>query len=110
MSNVCCSIELEPRTLKQGQLIHAREIAADVVQKMKAEEAYTVFIKGLRPEKQMDQIEENKHQEDHHQEPVDYCHKDKGEDFESPCQCSVITSNIESPDQINIKEPLSAPF
>ncbi|KAK8629087.1 hypothetical protein V6N13_077944 [Hibiscus sabdariffa] len=43
MAKVCCSIEMEPRTLKQGQLHHAREMA----QKMEPEEAAAVFIEGI---------------------------------------------------------------
>ncbi|KAA0051034.1 uncharacterized protein E5676_scaffold347G00210 [Cucumis melo var. makuwa] len=42
--NVCCSIELEPKTLNQGQLHQAREVAADVVQKLEPSEASLVLI------------------------------------------------------------------
>ncbi|KAJ7011875.1 hypothetical protein NC653_002080, partial [Populus alba x Populus x berolinensis] len=44
MANICCSIEMEPRTLREAQLSHAREEAADVAQKMEPKEASDVFI------------------------------------------------------------------
>ncbi|XP_054779609.1 uncharacterized protein LOC129287471 isoform X2 [Prosopis cineraria] len=37
------SIELEPKTLNQGQISQARKVAADVVQKMEPKEASSLF-------------------------------------------------------------------
>ncbi|CAK7356741.1 unnamed protein product [Dovyalis caffra] len=111
MANTCCLIEMEPRTLREGQLNHAREVAADVVQKMEPKEASTAFNKGLRPVvsiKQMNQIEENG---DQHNDKLVKCKEETAEIIDRPCQCSCVTENIEeSPDQMNLKEPLSAPF
>ncbi|XP_012069104.1 uncharacterized protein LOC105631559 isoform X2 [Jatropha curcas] len=115
MAKLCCPIELEPKTLKEDQLIHAREVAADVVQKMEPEEAQasTIFIKGMTAVvsiKEMDNIEENGYGEDDKRLAAD-CNKESSEIIDSPCQCSVIstsTTNLEFPEQI--KEPLSAPF
>ncbi|KAJ9190241.1 hypothetical protein P3X46_001465 [Hevea brasiliensis] len=113
MANVCCSIEMEPRTLREGQLTHAREVAADVVQKMEPKEASNVFIEGLRsiPKMKVEEMEENEHQQKHKLLVVDCNEKAEPEMIESPCQCSLDRSNIEmeSPEQ-TIKEPLSAPF
>ncbi|KAJ4828292.1 hypothetical protein Tsubulata_034963 [Turnera subulata] len=109
MANVCCSIELEPRTLNEGQLNHAREVAADVVQKMEPKEASIVVIKGLPPPVpaiEMDWREKNGDDLEHNL--VSY--EDKAAIIEGPCQCSCIPSNVESPEQVNFKEPLSAPF
>ncbi|XP_002299733.3 uncharacterized protein LOC7470576 isoform X1 [Populus trichocarpa] len=127
MANICCSIEMEPRTLREGQLSHARvskafdllqalnvsffqEVAADVAQKMEPEEASDVFINGLRPVvsiKEMSQIEGNGDRHDH---KVVECKEKTAEIIDRPCQCSCIPKDIESPDQLNLKEPLSAPF
>ncbi|XP_051119523.1 uncharacterized protein LOC127243508 [Andrographis paniculata] len=51
--NVCCAIEMEPRTLSQGQLTHAREIAEDIVQKTDLHEASAVFIQEFKPPAEM---------------------------------------------------------
>ncbi|KAL5756000.1 hypothetical protein ACOSP7_020423 [Xanthoceras sorbifolium] len=107
--STCCCIELEPKTLNQGQLNIAREVAADEIQKMESKEATNPLIKGLEPvgeEEQNEQIlkEENSHK--HHVEG----NNEKPQVIERPCQCSLTNINAESPDQINLKEPLSAPF
>ncbi|XP_011046755.1 PREDICTED: uncharacterized protein LOC105141272 [Populus euphratica] len=110
MANICCSIEMEPRTLREGQLSHAREVAADVAQKMEPEEASDVFINGLRPVvsiKETSQIEGNG---DRHGHKVAECKEKTAEIIDRPCQCTCIPKDIESPDQLNLKEPLSAPF
>ncbi|KAJ7011873.1 hypothetical protein NC653_002080, partial [Populus alba x Populus x berolinensis] len=110
MANICCSIEMEPRTLREAQLSHAREEAADVAQKMEPKEASDVFINGLRPVvsvKETSQIEGNG---DRHGHKVGECKEKTAEIVDRPCQCSCIPQDIESPDQLNLKEPLSAPF
>uniref|UniRef100_A0A0A0K9S8 Uncharacterized protein n=1 Tax=Cucumis sativus TaxID=3659 RepID=A0A0A0K9S8_CUCSA len=101
--NVCCSIELEPKTLNQGQLHKAREVAADVVQKLEHSEATLVLIdmvERLRPMKCMfggggggggslREFEEERKR----------------------CQCSYVSTD-QSPNKVLelLKEPLSAPF
>lgn len=36
--------------------------------------------------------------------------EEKANIIEVPCQCSYTTTNVESPDQGRLREPLSAPF
>ncbi|KAK2654679.1 hypothetical protein Ddye_014535 [Dipteronia dyeriana] len=120
MANICCPIEMEPKTLNQGQLNIAREVAADVVQKMESKEATIALIKGLesvREEQNYEQIfkEENSHNKyviEGSCAIINSIEKPP-QVIERPCQCSLMTNiNIaaESPDQNNLKEPLSAPF
>ncbi|EXB74564.1 hypothetical protein L484_026261 [Morus notabilis] len=111
MANVCCSIELEPRTLKGGQLNHAREVAADVVEKLKPHEATVMFIEGLRPTgsiKKMKKITEEEEKEDH--QVVGYMEKAKMIEIPCQCSCTVGTNISESTEQDKLREPLSAPF
>ncbi|KAI3427655.1 uncharacterized protein J3R85_009214 [Psidium guajava] len=49
MASTRCPIEMEPRTLREGQLNHAREVAADVIQKMEPDKATSIFTEGLKP-------------------------------------------------------------
>ncbi|KAM3380184.1 hypothetical protein P3S68_005757 [Capsicum galapagoense] len=44
MANFCCPIEMEPKTLKQGQLNLAREVAVDIVQNTESGEASNLFL------------------------------------------------------------------
>ncbi|PON54330.1 hypothetical protein PanWU01x14_195590 [Parasponia andersonii] len=110
MANVCCSIELEPRTLKEGQLNHAREVAVDVVQKLEPHEATVIFIEGLRPIgsiQKMKQITEEE-EEDNRVGVL----KENAQMIEIPCQCTctATTTSTESLEQNKLREPLSAPF
>ncbi|BFG24426.1 uncharacterized protein Pyn_04181 [Prunus yedoensis var. nudiflora] len=111
MAKVCCSIELEPRTLSEGQLNHARELAADVVEKMEQEEASAVFIRGLRPVGSMKEMVHMIAEEGEQlQSKVVEC-KEEAQILETPlCQCLCPTVNTQSPDQGRLTEPLSAPF
>ncbi|KAI9162616.1 hypothetical protein LWI28_028976 [Acer negundo] len=120
MANICCSIEMEPKTLNQGQLNIAREVAADVVQKMESKEATIALIKGLESVREDQNYEQILKEENSHNKHVieGSCaiinsNEKPPQVIERPCQCSLMTNvNIaaESPDQINLKEPLSAPF
>ncbi|XP_057797245.1 uncharacterized protein LOC131013197 isoform X2 [Salvia miltiorrhiza] len=109
MANFCCSIELEPRTLKQGQLDHAREIAVDIVQTKEPDEASTMFTEGLKevvgikePAVVVTVSGENPPEEGEGAAVI------KEEiTVETYCQCLVVES---SPECRDIKEPLSAPF
>ncbi|GLT66283.1 hypothetical protein SLA2020_386540 [Shorea laevis] len=106
MANICCSIELEPRTLKQGQLNHAREMAADAAQKMEQRE-FSIFIRGLR---EIEQIKENEIQLQDDSPQIDQSKK-KDQITENPCQCSCSVVNNETPDDgMDFKEPVTAPF
>ncbi|GMN37156.1 hypothetical protein TIFTF001_006586 [Ficus carica] len=118
MASVCCSIELEPRTLRGRQLNHAREEAADVVRKLKAHEATIMFIEGSRPVssiKKMKQIIEDEEEEGEEEDGVVGC-MTSAQIIEIPCQCAcstaAATTSTESleQDQPIIRQPLSAPF
>ncbi|KAI5336994.1 PREDICTED: LOC110613993 [Prunus dulcis] len=110
MAKVCCSIELEPRTLSEGQLNHARELAADVVEKMEPEEASAIFIQGLRPVGSMKDMVHMVAEEGEQLQSKVVEWKEAQILETPPCQCLCSTVNIESPDQGTLTEPLSAPF
>ncbi|XP_030526395.1 uncharacterized protein LOC115738049 [Rhodamnia argentea] len=110
MASTCCPIEMEPRTLRQGQLIHAREVAEDVIQKMEPNKATSIFTEGLKltnPTKDAGRSAE--HGEEVGGEPIE-SQKQRAECIEKPCQCSCASGLGESPDQPELKEPVSAPF
>ncbi|KAL9460582.1 hypothetical protein AB3S75_003727 [Citrus x aurantiifolia] len=102
--NTCCPIEMEPKTLREVQLNHAIEVAADAVQKMEPEEASISFIK----DSEAVGVEEKERTQKGQQFPNDQ--KTMNPIIKTPCQCSLMNVNVDSPDQINLKEPLSAPF
>ncbi|KAL1559102.1 hypothetical protein AAHA92_09484 [Salvia divinorum] len=116
MANFCCSIELEPRTLKQGQLDHAREIAVDIVQTKEPDKASTMFTEGL---KEVVEIKEPAVVVSVSGENLPRKAVEEGDrggavfkeevvvNMEAYCQCLVVES---SPECRDIKEPLSAPF
>ncbi|KAK3219936.1 hypothetical protein Dsin_013906 [Dipteronia sinensis] len=153
MANICCSIEMEPKTLNEGQLNIAREVGADVVQKMESKEATITLIKvsliplycisysttckifivsltklscellffqgleSVREEQNYEQILKDENSQNKHviegSCSIINSNEKPPQVIERPCQCSLVTNiNIaaESPDQINLKEPLSAPF
>ncbi|KAG4211707.1 hypothetical protein ERO13_A02G118500v2 [Gossypium hirsutum] len=103
MANVCCSIEMEPRTLNQGQLNHARGMAADVAQKMDPKEASASFIEGIGLMTSGGEIKEVVTE----LTLTDDEEKEVGVQniVERPCQCSCKINNIESPDpDFSVKE------
>ncbi|KAK6153640.1 hypothetical protein DH2020_013279 [Rehmannia glutinosa] len=109
MANFCCSIETEPRTLNQGQLNYAREIAVDIVQKNEPDEASSIFketltqIQGLKAPPVVG-IKETVVVVVPDANPP---HKA----VETNCQCSSSALAMESsPEECRVKEPLSAPF
>ncbi|XVF26816.1 hypothetical protein REPUB_Repub14bG0051600 [Reevesia pubescens] len=120
MAKVCCSIEMEPRTLNQGQLNHAREMAADVAQKMEPREASAIFIEqgmglisGVAIKEVVDELKLTNEEKEVGVEKHDeyFNQKEKAQSIEErPCQCSCENNNIESPDPNNLKEPVTAPF
>ncbi|KAK4269332.1 hypothetical protein QN277_022503 [Acacia crassicarpa] len=120
------SIELEPKTLSQGQLSQARKVAADVVQKMEPKRASALFTEGLEhsSEEEMTEVddEEEEHEEKDVEEikPVGCIEKIEEKIEEKVCNMSVYSSSssimvdsLSSSDQlhhIHQHEPLSAPF
>ncbi|XP_019417955.1 PREDICTED: uncharacterized protein LOC109328784 isoform X2 [Lupinus angustifolius] len=100
MENTSCPIELEPRTLSQMQLTQAREVAAEIVQKLEPIEASTLFLEEIR------KIGENERQVE---ELIDCIEKDEFIHAEKACHCKC-SCNVENTLHSDIKEPLSAPF
>ncbi|XP_024185484.1 uncharacterized protein LOC112190287 isoform X2 [Rosa chinensis] len=101
MAKVCCSIEMEPRTLSQVQLNHAREMAEDVVQKMESNEASATFS-------EVDHVNIAEAGEEPQNKLI--LESEEAQLYERSCQCLCAAANIETPDQEKLKEPLSAPF
>ncbi|KAH7858229.1 hypothetical protein Vadar_021551 [Vaccinium darrowii] len=109
MAKPCCSIDMEPRTLNMGQLNHAREVAVDIVQKKEPNEASSIFMKGLEPVVGIRDAAQIVQKGDSIHELAE-C-EEKSKIIETTCQCVCSNSGImESPDPVNLKEPLSAPF
>ncbi|KAL5729056.1 hypothetical protein ACHQM5_002060 [Ranunculus cassubicifolius] len=110
MAHLSCSIEMEPRTLSEVQLNHAREVAVHIIQNMEPNDSSTAFIEGLKPVvpiKEMEQIIERRQQR---QKLVD-CKEISVPALEPSCDCACTSTNVdESPEISNIREPLSAPF
>ncbi|KAL8098934.1 hypothetical protein AgCh_031593 [Apium graveolens] len=99
MANFCCPIEMEPKTLNEGQLNQAREVAVDIVLRKETYEATQIFVEGLKPVSRGNMIVDSKIQE-----CTDMIK-------ETACQCSLTSSTMDSPaDNSKPKEPLSAPF
>ncbi|KAI4331429.1 hypothetical protein MLD38_029619 [Melastoma candidum] len=115
---ICCPIELEPRTLSQVQLNHAREAAADVVGKMEPAGATTIFTEGLKPvrtSKEMERSIELAGLRDRYECGGDDMESSEEEKLrrtkEKTCECSCKAAAIDSSDEaIKIKEPASSPF
>ncbi|CAN4086858.1 unnamed protein product [Withania somnifera] len=110
MANFCCSIEMEPKTLNQGQLNLAREVAVDIVQNTKSDEASNLFLEGGKQVVQMKEtlaLIKEAVQEDCFGEVVK-----TNVVIEASCQCACPSAIIDdSPEQQSkLKEPLSAPF
>ncbi|OWM76506.1 uncharacterized protein LOC116201164 [Punica granatum] len=117
MASIGCPIEMEPKTLSQGQIDHAREVAADVVQKMEPSEASNIFVEGMKPVVPISQME-SLAEANNIVKPVDKTVENlKKALLEKPCQC---LCNVEAPSSLLVdspdnfmdalKEPLSAPF
>ncbi|MCD7452163.1 hypothetical protein HAX54_015275 [Datura stramonium] len=105
MANFCCSIEMEPKTLNQGQLNLAREVAVDIVQNTESDVASNLFLQGGKAVVQINEalvlIEEAEAEAVVKTNVV----------IEASCQCACPSAVIDdSPDQSKLKEPLSAPF
>ncbi|WVZ23192.1 hypothetical protein V8G54_001736 [Vigna mungo] len=104
MANTLCPIELEPRTLNQVQLTQAREVAAEVVQKLEPCEASALFIEGLmHPIQKVMQMDENENLTEKLADCMKKAESITDQSKACHCQCSCATEN-------SFKEPLSAPF
>nr|DAD44635.1 TPA_asm: hypothetical protein HUJ06_002865 [Nelumbo nucifera] len=98
-------IEMEPRTLSEGELKDVRVAAVDIIKKLEAKKATDVFIEGLSPVvsiKDMEKLVKRR----------DELHKlEKCEEVAQVTDCSCTSVNVdESPDKAKLREPLSAPF
>ncbi|XP_055827181.1 uncharacterized protein LOC129895482 [Solanum dulcamara] len=112
MANFCCSIEMEPKTLSQGRLNLAREVAVDIIQNTQSDEASNLFLEGGKAVVQIKEalvlIEEAEAVE---QESCIGEVVKTNVAIEASCQCACPSAVIDdSPDQSKLKEPLSAPF
>ncbi|KAI3759705.1 hypothetical protein L6452_07716 [Arctium lappa] len=104
MATYRCPIETEPKTLNEVELNHVREVAVGVLKDNEPSEANRILTEGMKPVigvEEMAMAIERK----------DSIHKLHGTVTmnEAICQCSVI-GPASTPDQRNLKEPLSAPF
>nr|GLL17784.1 uncharacterized protein LOC109190400 [Ipomoea trifida] len=96
MANFCCSIETEPRTLNQGQLHLAREVAVDIVQNNQPQQASTIFIQGLKPTETVLVVPENNGVDKNKNKQEDSA--DVVTDEKTIVQCLCSTEILESPD------------
>jgi hypothetical protein len=55
-------------------------------------------------------VERDVEEENQPQKTIDQCEETACNIIELPSQCSCTTTNVESPDQERLKEPLSTPF
>ncbi|KAJ9568345.1 hypothetical protein OSB04_004311 [Centaurea solstitialis] len=104
MAAFCCPIETEPKTMNQVELNQVREVAVGVVKDNEPSEASRILSEGLKPVMGVEEMAVAI-------ERKDSIHKlqDVVANGEAVCQCSVI-GPVSTPDQCNLKEPLSAPF
>ncbi|XP_010253996.1 PREDICTED: uncharacterized protein LOC104595110 [Nelumbo nucifera] len=105
MAHLCYSIEMEPKTLNEGELNDARVAAVDIIQKMDPKKASDVFTEGLRPVISVKEMKEKTERRDQLHKLV------KCEEFAQVTDCLCTLENIdESPDKAMFRETLSAPF
>ncbi|GAB4842288.1 hypothetical protein Ancab_012258 [Ancistrocladus abbreviatus] len=128
MANRCCAIELEPKTLNQGQISYAREEAVGIFQKVKPTEASTTLVQisiagcpwptcmcicmqEMRQIGSLEGIKEAAEMNDQlHPEKVRGC-ENTATNAERLPHCSCMQPVIESPDNSTTgREPLTAPF
>uniref|UniRef100_A0A7N1A9G1 Uncharacterized protein n=1 Tax=Kalanchoe fedtschenkoi TaxID=63787 RepID=A0A7N1A9G1_KALFE len=114
--SLCCAIETEPRTLSQGQLNQAREIAGGIANNFEPREAEIIFTKGLRPvnsdkESGLEIISENSRGE-WMETTTSIAINQKGRIMEKPCQCALAPPSPEesSTQDQSVQEPYTAPF
>lgn len=87
-----------------------QEVAVDIIQKKEQNEASSKFVEGLKPVASIKEMVIAVQE-------IDMLHKeDEAKDkiinniTETSCQCSCISTAIDSPNQSLLKEPVSAPF
>lgn len=110
MANLCCSVDLEPRTLKRGQMHHAREVAVGIFQKMEPVVASNVLIQeeGQVISMEMEEVVESTDEE--------LCPTPENmvlESVGSSQHCSCANPSTDEPvdyDGHLIREPHTAPF
>ncbi|KAF7814232.1 hypothetical protein G2W53_028201 [Senna tora] len=118
-ADIFCSFELEPRTLSQGQLNQAREVAAGEAQNLVPTELASslIFNEGVMPNgrKEMGESEKNGGEEVNDDENYWMEKKEEVEVDKKAywlCTTSITThqSSHHHTHHVNAKEPLSAPF
>ncbi|KAF3647309.1 putative nucleoporin NUP53-like [Capsicum annuum] len=104
---------MEPKTLKQGQLNLAREVAVDIVQNTESGEASNLFLEGGKTVVQLKEalvLIEEAESALQEADPTGEVVKTNVV-IQASCQCACPTAIIDdSPEQSKLKEPLSAPF
>ncbi|XP_048492195.1 uncharacterized protein LOC104904755 isoform X2 [Beta vulgaris subsp. vulgaris] len=111
MACLPCAIEMEPKTLNEGQINHARAVA---IQLMEPERASDIFVQGLREVESLEGIEQIIKEDEVitklGNSRVDDCSKDEKNKNESSHHCLCTTILINSPDELTRREPVTAPF
>ncbi|CAL9771177.1 unnamed protein product [Musa acuminata subsp. burmannicoides] len=106
MDRLGCPIEMEPKTLNEGELSNAREAAVEIIQTKVAKEASTIFTQGKKAVKTAEQMRKEIEKRDQLEKLVG-----EGEgsgvrsgSWDLPCTDDEISDGITS------TEPLSSPF
>ncbi|CAM8910770.1 unnamed protein product [Rhodiola kirilowii] len=118
-ASLCCSIEMEPRTLSEGQLNQAREIAGGIVNKFERRDAEIIFTEGLKPihstkEVGSEIIESAQRERIENGIAIAGVTNEKAQIMEKPCQCA-LAPPVEEPStkhqaHLMLQEPHTAPF
>ncbi|CAI0474705.1 unnamed protein product [Linum tenue] len=113
-AKICCPIEMEPKTLSEGQLNHARELAADVVLNLEPEEVSTIFTKKATTLVSPN-IAAAGGTVDGQMRKKDEAVAAADDGAVAACQCCCIDPTNSfggglSLDELKLKEPLTAPF
>ncbi|CAM8920434.1 unnamed protein product [Rhodiola kirilowii] len=121
-ASLYCSIEMEPRTLSEGQLNQAREIAGAIVNKFERRDAEIIFTEGLKPIHSTKEVG-SEIIESAQRERIENgiaiaggVTNEKAQIMEKPCQCAMAPP-VEEPStqhqahlMLQLQEPHTAPF
>ncbi|KAL3511754.1 hypothetical protein ACH5RR_024471 [Cinchona calisaya] len=108
MANISCSIESEPRTLRQVQISQAREVAVDIIQNKESNEATNIFVDGLKPVASIKEMVLVVQEIETLTIADEAAKENKVTKTCCQCPCTSATMIYDSPDEL--KEPVSAPF
>ncbi|KAJ8479643.1 hypothetical protein OPV22_023370 [Ensete ventricosum] len=106
MDRLGCPIEMEPKTLTEGELSNAREAAVEIIQTKVPKEASTIFIQGKKAVKTAEQTRTEIKTRDRLEKLVG-----EGEGSGVRCGSSDLPfADDEISDGITSREPFSSPF